>query len=74
MACKTRKTLLVLKIAETLAGKGKRILFFVLSLFNIPNDKRMTADTEPPLRFFSVCSDTQVSKPDKNQDSTAMDT
>ncbi|WP_273757262.1 type ISP restriction/modification enzyme, partial [Bartonella sp. MM73XJBT] len=63
MACGTGKTFTSLKIAETLAGKGKRVLFLVPSLALMSQTIReWTADTEIPLRSFAVCSDTQVGK------------
>ncbi|WP_273757300.1 DEAD/DEAH box helicase family protein, partial [Bartonella sp. MM73XJBT] len=63
MACGTGKTFTSLKIAETIAGKGKRVLFLVPSLALMSQTIReWTADTEIPLRSFAVCSDTQVGK------------
>ncbi|MBB4077303.1 putative helicase, partial [Bartonella fuyuanensis] len=68
MACGTGKTFTSLKIAETLAGKGKRILFLVPSLALISQTIReWTEDTEISLRSFAVCSDTQVGKRCKNK-------
>ncbi len=69
MACGTGKTFTSLKIAETLAGKGKRILFLVPSLALVSQTIReWTADAQIPLRSFAVCSDTKVGKRRKNQD------
>ncbi|WP_273760873.1 DEAD/DEAH box helicase family protein, partial [Bartonella sp. ML70XJBT.G] len=63
MACGTGKTFTSLKIAETIAGKGKRVLFLVPSLALMSQTIReWTLDTEVPLRSFAVCSDTQVGK------------
>ncbi|WP_338156136.1 DEAD/DEAH box helicase family protein [Bartonella krasnovii] len=63
MACETGKTFTSLKIAETLAGKGKRVLFLVPSLALMSQTIReWTIDTEIPLRSFAVCSNTQVGK------------
>ncbi|WP_273782920.1 type ISP restriction/modification enzyme [Bartonella sp. ML69XJBT] len=68
MACGTGKTFTSLKIAETLAGKGKRVLFLVPSLALMSQTIReWTADTEIPLRSFAVCSDTQVGKRRKSK-------
>ncbi|WP_375670872.1 DEAD/DEAH box helicase [Bartonella sp. CL434QHHD] len=68
MACGTGKTFTSLKIAETIAGKGKRVLFLVPSLALISQTIReWTEDTEVPLRSFAVCSDTQVGKRRKNK-------
>ncbi|WP_375643491.1 DEAD/DEAH box helicase [Bartonella sp. AP83NXGY] len=69
MACGTGKTFTSLKIAETLAGKGKRVLFLVPSLALVSQTIReWTADAQVPLRSFAVCSDTKVGKRRKNQD------
>ncbi len=68
MACGTGKTFTSLKIAETIAGQGKRVLFLVPSLALISQTIReWTEDTEVPLRSFAVCSDTQVGKRRKNK-------
>ncbi|WP_208439076.1 DEAD/DEAH box helicase family protein, partial [Bartonella vinsonii] len=72
MACGTGKTFTSLKIAEQLAGTGKRVLFLVPSLALMSQTIReWTLDTEVPLRSFAVCSDTQVGKRRKNQDDDA---
>ncbi|WP_375678142.1 DEAD/DEAH box helicase [Bartonella sp. AP72JLCBS] len=72
MACGTGKTFTSLKIAETLAGQGKRVLFLVPSLSLMSQTIReWTADTAIPLRSFAVCSDTQVGKRRKAQDDAA---
>ncbi|WP_035451554.1 DEAD/DEAH box helicase [Bartonella birtlesii] len=72
MACGTGKTFTSLKIAETLAGQGKRVLFLVPSLSLMSQTIReWTTDTEIPLRSFAVCSDTQVGKRRKAQDDAA---
>ncbi len=69
MACGTGKTFTSLKIAETIAGKGKRVLFLVPSLALVSQTIReWTADAQVPLRSFAVCSDTKVGKRRKNQD------
>lgn len=63
MACGTGKTYTALKIAERIAGKGKRVLFLVPSLALISQTVReWTKDTEIELRSYAVCSDTQVGK------------
>ncbi|WP_375672749.1 DEAD/DEAH box helicase family protein, partial [Bartonella sp. CL45QHWL] len=72
MACGTGKTFTSLKIAEALAGQGKRVLFLVPSLSLMSQTIReWTADTDIPLRSFAVCSDTQVGKRRKAQDDAA---
>ncbi|WP_375703841.1 DEAD/DEAH box helicase [Bartonella sp. AD13SXNS] len=69
MACGTGKTFTSLKIAETLAGKGKRVLFLVPSLALVSQTIReWTADAQISLRSFAVCSDTKVGKRRKNQE------
>ncbi|WP_175869640.1 DEAD/DEAH box helicase family protein, partial [Bartonella gabonensis] len=76
MACGTGKTFTSLKIAETLAGKGKRVLFLVPSLALMSQTIReWTLDTEIPLRSFAVCSDTQVGKrrKGKHDDESGLD-
>lgn len=63
MACGTGKTFTALKIAEAVAGTGKRVLFLVPSLALISQTVReWTKDTEVGLRSFAVCSDAQVGK------------
>ncbi|WP_375637768.1 MULTISPECIES: DEAD/DEAH box helicase [unclassified Bartonella] len=72
MACGTGKTFTSLKIAEALAGQGKRVLFLVPSLSLMSQTIReWTGDTAIPLRSFAVCSDTQVGKRRKAQDDAA---
>ena len=57
MACGTGKTFTGLKIAESLAGAGGRVLFMVPSLALMSQTIReWTNDTTTPLRSFSVCS------------------
>ncbi|UNE54984.1 DEAD/DEAH box helicase [Bartonella machadoae] len=69
MACGTGKTFTSLKIAETLAGQGKRVLFLVPSLALVSQTIReWTADAQIPLHSFAVCSDTKVGKRRKNQE------
>ncbi|WP_163833955.1 DEAD/DEAH box helicase [Spartinivicinus ruber] len=63
MACGTGKTFTGLKIAENLAGLGKRVLFLVPSLSLMSQTvTKWTNDTVLALRSFAVCSDTQVGK------------
>ncbi|CAK00501.1 predicted helicase (plasmid) [Bartonella tribocorum CIP 105476] len=74
MACGTGKTFTSLKIAEQIAGQGKRVLFLVPSLALISQTIReWTEDTEVPLRSFAVCSDTQVGKRRKNNKNDALE-
>ncbi len=63
MACGTGKTFTSLKIAEELAGNGKRVLYLVPSLALMSQTVReWSNDTETPLHSFAVCSDVQVGK------------
>lgn len=63
MACGTGKTFTSLKIAEGIAGKGKRVLFLVPSLALLSQTlTKWTQDSEIPLRSFAVCSDSDVGK------------
>lgn len=72
MACGTGKTFTALKIAERLAGRGKRVLVLVPSLALIAQTVReWTKDTETELRSFAVCSDTQVGKRRKDNEDVA---
>ncbi|WP_224701588.1 DEAD/DEAH box helicase [Devosia aquimaris] len=69
MACGTGKTFTALKIAERMAGKGKRVLFLVPSLALMSQTVReWTIDTQTPLRAFAVCSDSQVGKRRASED------
>lgn len=61
MACGTGKTYVALKIAEAMAGKGRRVLFLVPSLFLMSQTIRAwSVDSSVRLRSFAVCSDAQV--------------
>lgn len=71
MACGTGKTFTGLKIAETLAGSGKQVLFLVPSLSLMSQTiTEWTIETKTDLRSFAVCSDNQVGKR-KNGDDLA---
>jgi predicted helicase len=63
MACGTGKTFTSLKIAEHLAGKGKRVLFLVPSLSLLSQSlTEWTQESEVPLHCFAVCSDSEIGK------------
>ena len=63
MACGTGKTFTSLKIAEELAGKGKRVLFLVPSLSLLSQTlAEWTQESHIPLHSFAVCSDSEVGK------------
>ncbi len=69
MACGTGKTFTSLKIAERLAGKGKRVLFLVPSLSLLSQTlTEWTQESEIPLHSFAVCSDSDVGKKRKAED------
>ena len=72
MACGTGKTFTALKIAENLAGEGKRVLVLVPSLALIAQTVReWSNDTKVGLRSFAVCSDVQVGKRIKDTNDVA---
>lgn len=61
MACGTGKTYTALHIAESMIGKGGRVLFLVPSLSLMSQTIReWSIDSTIPLRSFAVCSDSQV--------------
>jgi predicted helicase len=63
MACGTGKTFAALKIAETLAGKGGRVLFLVPSLALLSQAlTEWTQESATPLHSYAVCSDSDVGK------------
>ncbi len=74
MACGTGKTLTSLKIAEQMAGAGKRVLFMVPSLALLSQTlTEWTQQKNIPLHSFAVCSDRHVGKKrKKTEDSVEM--
>lgn len=71
MACGTGKTFTGLKIAESIAGAEKFVLFLVPSLSLMSQTiTEWTIESATPLRSFAVCSDNQVGKR-KNGDDLA---
>lgn len=73
MACGTGKTFTALKIAEDLAGKGKRVLFLVPSLNLLSQTlTEWTQESQIPLHSFAVCSDSDVGKKRKKDDDTVQ--
>lgn len=72
MACGTGKTLVGLRIAERLAGKGGRALVLVPSLALLSQTLRAWLDDATlPIRAFAVCSDSQTGRPRRNAGDTA---
>jgi predicted helicase len=69
MACGTGKTFTSLKIAEQLAGAGKRVLFLVPSLALLSQSlTEWTQESAVPLHSFAVCSDADVGKKRARED------
>jgi predicted helicase len=69
MACGTGKTFTSLKIAEILAGNGKRVLFLVPSLSLLSQTlTEWTQESAIPLHSFAVCSDSDVGHKRKKDD------
>ncbi len=69
MACGTGKTFTSLKIAEAMAGAGKRVLFLVPSLSLLSQTlTEWTQESEIPLHSFAVCSDSDIGKKRKKDD------
>ncbi|WP_440532566.1 DEAD/DEAH box helicase [Variovorax sp. YR566] len=73
MACGTGKTFTSLKIAETLAGPGKHVLFLVPSLALLSQSlSEWTQESTTPLHSFAVCSDSDVGKKRTKDDDTVQ--
>jgi predicted helicase len=69
MACGTGKTFTSLKLAEQIAGAGKRVLFLVPSLSLLSQSlTEWTQESVVPLRSFAVCSDGDVGKKRRSED------
>ncbi len=75
MACGTGKTFTSLKIAESIAGKGGRVLFLVPSLSLLSQSlTEWTQESEIPLHSFAVCSDHDVGKKSGHKEDDAVQT
>ena len=73
MACGTGKTLTSLKIAENMAGAGKRVLFLVPSLSLLSQTlTEWTQESDTALHSFAVCSDSDVGKKRKKDDDSVQ--
>lgn len=69
MACGTGKTFTSLKIAEAIAGKGKKVMFLVPSLSLLGQTiTEWTQESSIPLKSFAVCSDSDVGKRQSKDD------
>ncbi|CUW39785.1 putative Helicase domain protein (fragment) [Magnetospirillum sp. XM-1] len=69
MACGTGKTFTSLKVAEKLAGRGRRVLFLVPSLSLLSQTlTEWTQESETPLHSFAVCSDSDVGNKRRKDD------
>lgn len=63
MACGTGKTFTALRIAEAMAGPGKRVLFMVPSLALMSQTVReWSNDREQEFTAFSACSDVKIGR------------
>ena len=75
MACGTGKTFTSLKIAERMAGKGKKVLFLVPSLALLSQTlNEWTQQSSIALRNFAVCSDSDVGKKGKSEEDLVIAT
>jgi predicted helicase len=75
MACGTGKTFTALKIAESIAGSGKRVLFLVPSLSLLSQTlTEWTQESETPLHSFAVCSDSDIGKKKHESDNDEVRT
>lgn len=75
MACGTGKTFTSLKIAEAMAGQGKRVLFLVPSLSLLSQTlTEWTQESDVPLHSFAVCSDSDVGKKKGRKEDDAVQT
>ncbi|WP_395601518.1 DEAD/DEAH box helicase [Pseudomonas sp. A1230] len=71
MACGTGKTFTGLRIAEAMAGKGKRVLFMVPSLSLMSQTVReWKKDCQEDFTAFSACSDIKIGQ---NTDADSLD-
>lgn len=71
MACGTGKTFTALRIAEAMAGPGKRVLFMVPSLSLMSQTVReWKNDCQEDFTAFSACSDRKIGR---NKDADSLD-
>ena len=75
LACGTGKTFTSLRIAETMAGKGKKVLFLVPSLALLSQTlNEWTQQAKLPLKNFAVCSDSDIGKSKISEDDRVVAT
>ena len=75
LACGTGKTFTSLRIAETMAGKGKKVLFLVPSLALLSQTlNEWSQQARVPLRNFAVCSDSDIGKTKVSEDDRVIAT
>ena len=73
-ACGTGKTFTSLKIAEKMAGQGKRVLFMAPSLALLSQTiTEYTQQSKVSIHAYAVCSDSQVGKRRQNRNEDAAD-
>jgi predicted helicase len=73
MACGTGKTFTSLKIAEQIAGPGKRVLFLVPSLSLLSQTlTEWTQESQVQLHSYAVCSDSDVGKKRSTDEDTVQ--
>ncbi len=67
MACGTGKTFAALRIAETIAGVGGRVLYLVPSISLFQQTMREWAEQRAvPHRYIGICSDTRAGRTDED--------
>ncbi len=67
MACGTGKTFTALRIAESIAGIGRRVLYLVPSISLLQQSMREWAEQRKvPHRYIGICSDTRAGKTDED--------
>ena len=67
MACGTGKTFTALRIAEAVAGIGRRVLYLVPSISLMQQSMREWAEQRKvPHRYIGICSDTRAGRTDED--------
>ena len=75
LPCGTGKTVVTLWIAERLVGKGGRVLYLVPSIALMAQTMRewSDAETDCPLRYVGICSDTRAGRNDEDASLLELD-